>query len=94
MAQQVLGSGTTTSWERFWYILGCINFGAAYLSKVPAKKALSEYGLVTMTGAESFWYVLLCICFGAGYFSKVITKKALSEVQFAAPGYGAPGPAA
>ena len=82
---QVLGKGTTTSWERFWYIIGCIYFGYAYLSKVPAKKALSEYGLVTMTGAEKFWYVVLCIFCGSGYFGKVIIKKALSEVQYAAP---------
>jgi hypothetical protein len=86
MSQQVLGQGNTTSWERFWYVLGCIYFGMAYLSKVPAKKALSEYGLVNLTGAEKFWYVVQCIFFGAGYFSKVITKKALAEVRFAAPG--------
>lgn len=78
---QVLGRGTPTSWERFWYILGCIYFGSAYLSKVPGKKALSEYGLVTLTSAEKFWYVVECIFFGAGYFSKVIVKQALSEVR-------------
>ncbi|WP_327288108.1 hypothetical protein [Streptomyces sp. NBC_01198] len=82
---QTLGNGQSTSWEKFWYVLGCIYFGAAYLSKVPAKKALSEYGLVELTGAEKFWYVVQCILFGSGYFSKVITKKALSEVRFAAP---------
>lgn len=82
---QTLGNGQSTSWEKFWYVLGCIYFGAAYLSKVPAKKALSEYGLVVMTGAEKFWYVVQCVFFGSGYFSKIITKKALSEVRFAAP---------
>ncbi|MET7451644.1 hypothetical protein ABZT03_07065 [Streptomyces sp. NPDC005574] len=79
--RQYLGQGNTTSWEKFWYILGCIYFGAAYLQKVPVKKALSEYGLVEMTGAEKFWYVVLCIFFGAGYFGKVTIKKALSEVR-------------
>jgi len=82
---QVLGRGDTTAWERIWYILGCLYFGASYLSKVPVKKALSEYGLVQLTGAEQFWYVLECICFGTGYFSKVIIKKALSEVQYGDP---------
>ncbi|GHC61324.1 hypothetical protein [Streptomyces flavofungini] len=80
MTQQVLGSGRTTSAESFWYILGCIAFGASYFAKVPAKKALSEYGLAEMTGAERFWYVVMNIAFGSGYLSKVITKKALSEV--------------
>ncbi|MEV8033801.1 hypothetical protein ACFYW8_31420 [Streptomyces sp. NPDC002742] len=79
--RQYLGQGSTTSAEKFWYILGCIYFGAAYMQKVPVKKALSEYGLVEMTGAEKFWYVVQCIFFGAGYLSKVTIKKALSEVQ-------------
>ncbi|MEV5177045.1 hypothetical protein AB0L10_39625 [Streptomyces flaveolus] len=79
--RQYLGQGTNTSWEKFWYVLGCIYFGAAYFQKVPVKKALSEYGLVEMTGAEKFWYVVQCIFFGAGYFAKVTIKKALSEVR-------------
>ncbi|MGW5235197.1 hypothetical protein ACWEQU_23575 [Streptomyces nodosus] len=79
--RQYLGQGTSTSWEKFWYVLGCIYFGAAYLQKVPVKKALSEYGLVEMTGAEKFWYVIQCILFGSGYFAKVVIKKALSEVR-------------
>lgn len=79
MTQQVLGRGRTTSAEVFWYVLGCLAFGASYFAKIPAKKALSEYGLVERT--EKFWYVMMNIAFGAGYFSKVITKKALSEVQ-------------
>lgn len=79
--RQYLGQGTTTSWESFWYVLGCIYLGAAYFQKVPVKKALSEYGLVEMTGAEKFWYVVQCIFFGAGYFAKVTIKKALSEVR-------------
>ncbi|WP_329137882.1 hypothetical protein OG552_28950 [Streptomyces sp. NBC_01476] len=88
---QVLGRGTTTTWERFWYVLGCIYFGAAYFQKVPVKKALSEYGLATLTGAEKFWYVVECIFFGAGYFAKTTIKKALSEVQY---GQGVPQGAA
>ncbi|MEU3794580.1 hypothetical protein [Streptomyces fructofermentans] len=79
--RQHLGQGTTTSWEKFWYILGCIYLGAAYFQKVPVKKALSEYGLVEMTSAEKFWYVVQCILFGFGYFAKVTIKKALSEVR-------------
>ncbi|MGW3914424.1 hypothetical protein ACWEBX_23285 [Streptomyces sp. NPDC005070] len=79
--RQYLGQGTNTSAEKFWYVLGCIYFGAAYMQKVPVKKALSEYGLVEMTGAEKFWYVVQCIFFGAGYFAKVTIKRALSEVR-------------
>jgi hypothetical protein len=63
----------------------CIGFGAAYLSKVPVKKALAEYGLVEMTTAEKFWYVVENIAFAGGYFSKVIIKKALAEVRAAQP---------
>jgi hypothetical protein len=65
----------------FWYVLGCIGFGAMYFAKVPAKKALSEAGLATMTSAERFWYVLQCIAFGAGYFAKLPVKKALTEMH-------------
>jgi hypothetical protein len=68
-----------TAAERFWYVLGCIGFGAMYFAKVPVKKALSEVGAAQMTGAEQFWYVLQCVFFGAGYFAKVPVKKALSE---------------
>ncbi|NLU68057.1 hypothetical protein [Streptomyces sp. HNM0574] len=80
MEQQVLGHGRTTGPEAFWYVLGCLAFAASYFAKVPCKKALSEYGLITMTDAEKFWYVLMNIAFASGYFSKVIIKKALSEV--------------
>lgn len=77
-----LGAGATTAAESFWYVLGCIYFGASYLAKVPVKKALAEYGLVELTGAEKFWYVAENVFgFGSGYFSKVIIKKALSEVR-------------
>jgi hypothetical protein len=78
--------------EPFWYILGCIAFGAAYFSKIPARKAaceiVSELQLdghgpsngYSLTGAQTFWYVLMCIPFGGGYFAKVYAKKALWEV--------------
>ncbi|MGO8873390.1 MAG: hypothetical protein ACLQPH_18705 [Acidimicrobiales bacterium] len=69
-----------TSWEGIWYVLMCVWFGAGYLTKVPAKKALQDFGLVEMTGAEHFWYILMCIGFGAGYFAKIPTAKALSEL--------------
>lgn len=93
-----LGRLGLTAAESFWYVLGCIAFGAMYSAKVPAKKALDEAGLVRMTEAEQFWYVLQCIAFGAGYFAKVPVKKALSEIsqipstaygqQLQQPGYG------
>ena len=70
-----------TAAEQFWYILGCVAFGAAYLQKVPVKKALSDYGLVEMTGAEQFWYILGCIAFGGAYLAKVPVAKALSELD-------------
>ena len=78
--------------EAFWYVLGCIAMGAAYFSKLPAKKAmcevLSELQLdgqgpsrsYSLRGAEGFWYVLMCLGGGAGYFAKVSAKKALWEV--------------
>jgi hypothetical protein len=69
-----------TSWEGIWYVLMCIPLGAAYFSKIPAKKALSDFGLTELTSAESFWYVIQCIFFGAGYFAKIPTAKALSEL--------------
>lgn len=69
-----------TGAEAFWYVLQCIAFGAGYFLKIPAKKAMSDYGLCEMTGAEQFWYVLQCIAFGAGYFAKIPTAKALAEL--------------
>ena len=79
-----------TAAESFWYVLGCIGFGAMYFAKVPVKKALSEAGLAQMTSAEQFWYVLMCIGFGAGYFAKLPAKKALSEMAPAASRQPAP----
>jgi hypothetical protein len=71
-----------TSAESFWYVLGCVSFGAMYLAKVPAKKALSEAGLTQMTTAEKFWYAAQCVAFGAGYLAKVPLKRALSEIAY------------
>jgi hypothetical protein len=70
-----------TAAEKFWYILMCVWFGAGYLSKIPAKKALADFGLAELTGAESFWYILMCLWFGAGYFAKIPAKKAISELD-------------
>ena len=81
-----------TTWEGIWYILMNIAFGAAYFTKVPAKKALQDFGLVQMTSAEQFWYVLQCVFFGAGYFAKIPTAKALSELpQYQAERLGSLG---
>jgi hypothetical protein len=77
-----------TGAQQFWYVLQCIAFGAGYFSKIPAKKALADFGMAEMTGAEKFWYVLQCIAFGAGYFAKLPVAKALSEMpQFQGGGY-------
>ena len=69
-----------TTWQGIWYVLMNIGFGAGYFTKVPAKKALQDFGLVQTTSAEQFWYVLQCVFFGAGYFAKIPTAKALSEL--------------
>ena len=77
-----------TGAQQFWYVLQCIAFGAGYFAKIPAKKALADFGMAELTSAEKFWYVLECIAFGAGYFAKISTAKALSEMpQFRAGGY-------
>jgi hypothetical protein len=73
-----------TTWEGIWYVVQNIALGFGYLAKVPAKRALEDFGLIEMTGAEHFWYVLMCIPFGFGYWAKIPTAKALSELpQFA-----------
>jgi hypothetical protein len=77
---QVRAAGLTAA-QKFWYVLMCIGFGAGYFAKIPAKKALTDFGLGELTAAESFWYVLMCIAFGAGYFAKIPTAKALSELD-------------
>ena|SRR5580692_418987 len=89
--------------EVFWYFLGCLDFGMAYFSKIPSKKAgceiYSELQLdgqgpsqgYSLNGAESVWYFLMCLAFGAGYFAKVWAKKAQWELVgmiMAAPGDG------
>lgn len=74
-----------TTWEGIWYVLQNIALGAGYFGKIPAKKAMADFGLTDLTGAEHFWYVVMCILFGAGYFAKIPTAKALSELpQFRA----------
>jgi hypothetical protein len=84
--QQLLRKTSLTAAEQFWYILMCIGFGAGYFAKIPAKKAMHDFGLAEMTAAEKFWYVLMCIPFGAGYFAKVPVAKAITEMP-AQPGY-------
>ena len=78
-APAVRKAGLTAA-EKFWYVLGCIWFGAMYFAKIPSKKALADFGMAELSAAESFWYVLMCIWFGAGYFAKIPTAKAISEL--------------
>jgi hypothetical protein len=73
-----------TTAEGFWYVLMCIPTGAGYFAKIPAKKALADFGMAEMTVAEQFWYVVMCIPFGGAYFLKIPVKKALSEMRQAA----------
>lgn len=69
-----------TGFESFWYVCMNIAFAAGYFAKIPAKKALVDFGFTPeLTGAERFWYVCMNICFGAGYFAKIPIAKALSE---------------
>jgi hypothetical protein len=35
-----------TTWETIWYVLQNVALGAGYFAKVPAKKAMQDYGLV------------------------------------------------
>jgi len=70
-----------TAAQSFWYVLSCLPFGAGYFAKIPAKKAMADFGLATLTGAEAFWYILTCLPFGVGYFAKLSTAKALSELE-------------
>lgn len=69
-----------TSAQQVWYTLQCIYFGMGYFAKIPAKKALEDYGMAQLTSAEQFWYTVQCIFFGMGYFAKLPTAKALSEM--------------
>lgn len=79
-ATAVVRKVALTTWEGIWYVIQNIAFGAGYFAKVPAKKALQDFGLCEMTGAEHFWYVVQCIFFGAGYFAKIPIAKALTEL--------------
>jgi hypothetical protein len=78
---QALRKTSLTAAEQFWYILMCISFGAGYFAKIPAKKAMADFGMVEMTAAEKFWYILMCFPMGAGYFCKVPVAKAIIEMQ-------------
>jgi hypothetical protein len=70
-----------TAAAQFWYVLMNICLAAGYFAKIPAKKALSDFGMAQMTGAEKFWYALMCVSFGAGYFAKIPVAKALTEMR-------------
>jgi hypothetical protein len=70
-----------TGAEMFWYVLANVAFGAAYLLKVPIKKAMTDYGLVPqLTAAEAFWYYTGCVFFGAAYFAKLPAARAIGEL--------------
>ena len=73
------GQGLTSA-GRFWYLLGCLAYGANYFAKVCAKKALSDFGLAALNDTERAWYTVLCIACGLGYFTKIPTAKAVSEL--------------
>jgi hypothetical protein len=78
---QTVRKTALTAAEKFWYVVGNIALGAMYFAKIPAKKALADFGLAELTTAEGFWYILMCIPFGAGYFAKIPTAKAISELS-------------
>jgi hypothetical protein len=66
--------------RKFWYVMGNIALGAMCFAKIPAKKALADFGLAELTTVEGFWYILMCIPFGAGHLAKVPTAKAICEL--------------
>jgi len=70
-----------TTWERFWYVLQNIWFGAGYFSKLPSAKALDEVdGSHLIRGWAKFWYYALnIITFASLYFFKVPVKRALEQ---------------
>ena len=85
---QTVRKTSLTAAEKFWYVMGNIALGAMYFAKIPAKKALADFGLAELTTAQGFWYILMCIPFGAGYFAKIPTARAISELeQFRAAGH-------
>jgi hypothetical protein len=69
-----------TGAQQVWYTLHCIYFGMGYLMKIPAKKALEDFGMLQLNSTEQFWYTVECIFFGWGYFAKLPTAKGLSEM--------------
>ena len=73
-----------TAAQKFWYVLSNIPFGAGYFAKIPAKKALHDFGMTELTGPEAFWYILMCLPFGAGYFAKLPVAKALDGCRSSA----------
>jgi hypothetical protein len=76
-AMQKLG---VTTWEGAGYLLQNLALGAGYFGKIPAKKAMSDFGMTELSDAEQFWYAVECLAFGAGFFAKIPTAKALSEL--------------
>jgi hypothetical protein len=76
-AMQKLG---ITTWEEVGYLLQNLALGAGYFRKIPAKKAMSEFGMTELSEAEKLWYAVECLAFGAGFFAKIPTAKALSEL--------------
>jgi hypothetical protein len=71
---------TLTTWESVAYAAMNLALAAGYLRKVPAKKAMQDFGLVELTAAEQAFYLAQCAFFGAGYFAKIPTAKALAEL--------------
>ena len=71
-----------TAWERFWYVLENIAFGAGYFAKLPVAKALDEvHGTHNLNGMAHFWYILGCVVtLGGFYFAKVPAKRALEQL--------------
>jgi len=43
-----------TAAEKFWYVLGCIAFGAAYFKKVPVAKASASWSSSRSRSMKSF----------------------------------------
>ncbi len=41
--------------------MGNITLGAMYFAKIPARKALADFGLAKLTTAEGLWYIFMCI---------------------------------
>ena len=52
---QTVRKTSRTAAEKFWYVMGNIALGAMYFAKIPAKKALADFGLAELTTAQGFW---------------------------------------